>query len=414
MLVAFTFIMLGIAISTTFFFMLYFKNERKKVETINKVSVDNYTFTPFIKESNNIKIDSSFFDNLIDINIVNYDTNTYEINVSDSSDLNIPYLIDSDEKKIIKKVFIGKRINIALTGVDSRIGENYKHADANHIISILPETNQIEVYSVPRDTYADAGYDLDSMDNYNILSNVLGRQGRTKYLNELSKIAEIDKVHYYIEIGFSQALGLIEKLGFANPKSTLQILRDRKSYRTGDFQRSYNQGVFIKKSILKSKELFSESNDYILTFFLSLVQTNLTNENVNEILTMFNINELTDNKINNFVKPKINIKFEELDLYNESQYELLVSNIDYSVYDNTSEYVAGKLLEILDEVERFTNSQLKVNKLKRYFEQRAWLQISDMRIRNAIKDRFKNILAEAYTDLGKYRDAQSVINIDYN
>jgi anionic cell wall polymer biosynthesis LytR-Cps2A-Psr (LCP) family protein len=406
--------MLGMAISTVFFYLVYSKNINKKLEHFEVVNTKNISFSPFINENDIIKVDTSFIEKLIDININHFDTTLGEIKVSDSSELEIPYIINQEDRTIVKKIFSGKRINIALTGVDSRIGEKYKHADANHIISILPDNNFIEIFSIPRDTYADAGFNLDSLDNFNLLTNVLGKQGRKKYLEELARISELDKIHYYIEIGFSQAIGLIEKLGFSNPKVTLQLLRDRKSYRIGDYQRTYNQGIFIKKSLIKSKDLIAESNDYIVSFFLNMVNTNLSIIEFNNILNSLKINEISENKINNFVKPKIYTKFEELDLYNEEQYKILSEKIDFNVYDNTSEYVAGKLLEILDEVEEFRNSQLKVNKLLRYYEQRAWLQISDLRIRNVIKDRFKNILVEAYTDLGKYKDAQNVINIDYN
>lgn len=372
------------------------------------------TFTPFLKANEEVILDSNYNSVYSEASFTSYDTTTYIINISDSNELKVPFIIDEDEKKIYKKVFSGNRINIALTGVDSRIGERYRHADANHIISIIPEKNSIEIFSIPRDTYANAGFEEDSLDKFNLLTNVLGRKGRSAYLEELAKIAELDKIHFYVEIGFSQAIGLLEKLGFKNPSVALQMLRDRKSYRTGDYQRTYNQGKFIKKSIIKTKEIFSETNDYILNFFLNLVSTNINIEDINSIMAQLDLNNLRDSNIDNHVKPTINTTYEEIDLFDTSQYDSLIAKNEINVFENKSEYVAGKLLEILDEADLKNNNQLKVNKLKRYFEQRAWLQISDLRIRNAIKSRFKDILSQAYTDMGKFKDAQKVINIDYN
>lgn len=47
-------------------------------------------------------------------------------------------------------------------------------------------------------------------------------------------------------------MGIIELLGYNdNSASTLRVLRSRKAFATGDHQRSYNQGQFIRQAILK-------------------------------------------------------------------------------------------------------------------------------------------------------------------
>lgn len=402
---------MGLVISVSFIVLVTTSSkEREALINVEK----NTTFTPFLISNNEVTLDSNFYDEYTNNSFTDYDTTTYVLNISDSSELKVPFVVDEVEKKIYKKVYSGNRINIVITGVDSRIGERYKHADANHIISIIPDKNSIEIFSIPRDTYADAGFEEDSLDKFNLLTNVLGRRGRSAYLVEVAKIAEIDKIHYFIEIGFSQAIGLIEKLGFKNPSVTLQMLRDRKSYRTGDYQRTYNQGKFIRKSILKSKELFFTNNDLILNFFLNIVSTNLKIDDIKDIIAQIDLANLTESMIVNELKPKIITSYEEIDLFNSAQYDSLIAKNEINVFESKSEYVAGKLLEILDDAEFKNSSQIKVNKLKRYFEQKAWLQISDLRIRNAIKSRFKDILSQAYTDLGKFKDAQKVINIDYN
>ncbi|MER3328315.1 MAG: hypothetical protein RIF34_01965, partial [Candidatus Kapaibacterium sp.] len=52
-----------------------------------------------------------------------------------STDFNkdIPFTVDKKAGIVYKKQYNGRRINICVTGVDSRIGSNFKHADANHV-----------------------------------------------------------------------------------------------------------------------------------------------------------------------------------------------------------------------------------------------------------------------------------------
>lgn len=395
-------------ISVSFaYLVLSTRNDKQIIKKESNVS----TFTPFLIVEDSLKIDTSYTNDLYK-DVLNFDTIKTELIVSDSNDLKTPFIVNIEDKKIIKKVFKGKRVNIAITGVDSRIGERYRHADANHVVSLLLDKGEIEIYSIPRDTYAFAGFEVDSLDKYNLLTNVLGRLGRKAYLSELARISEIDHIHYYVELGFSQAIGIIEKLGFKDPKSTLQILRDRKSYRIGDFQRSYNQGNFISGAIYKFNHLTENTNDIIFDIFLGLVETNLSKDDIIDLKSYFT--NLKKNQITNFVKPKINTNFEEIDLFNTFEYDSILVSKDLGAFDNTSEFVAGKLLEILEEVDSYKNNQVKINKLKRYFEQKAWLQISDLRIRSAIKNRFKDILTQAYTDIGKFQEAQKIIKIDYN
>jgi len=46
----------------------------------------------------------------------------------------------------------GNRLNILVTGVDSRLGSGCHHADANHVISIDFLNKKIDMVSIPRDT----------------------------------------------------------------------------------------------------------------------------------------------------------------------------------------------------------------------------------------------------------------------
>jgi anionic cell wall polymer biosynthesis LytR-Cps2A-Psr (LCP) family protein len=115
--------------------------------------------------------------------------------VSDNKQSNIVYLIDK-EAGSSKSTTGGRRINIAVTGLDGRIGRLSKLADANHVISILIETGQIEIISVPRDTYVDLGYDEDDTLNLNKLTICRAKKGRKEYLVALAEITKVNKIHY--------------------------------------------------------------------------------------------------------------------------------------------------------------------------------------------------------------------------
>ncbi|HCN05331.1 MAG TPA: hypothetical protein DIS79_06895, partial [Bacteroidetes bacterium] len=147
----------------------------------------------------------------------------------------------------------GKVVNVMITGVDSRLGDPMGHADANHLLRFWLDSGCVEIISIPRDTYFDAGFE-DST-GLNKLTNVRANRGRTTYLKAICEIVGVPKIDYYVEFGFSQAIGLLELLGYKeNASGTLRVLRSRQAYSAGDFQRVYNQGQFIRQALLRNFE----------------------------------------------------------------------------------------------------------------------------------------------------------------
>ena len=185
----------------TFFYLQYKRSSYSddlqfdnKVEEI--VKIDS---TELKKELENKSADSL-------AKLISKDTNY--VTVSDSANM---IGMDPNASESRFKHYRGRRINIAITGVDSRLGDRYKHADANHVLSILLDSGKIEIISVPRDTPVDAGFEDSTGQNKLTVSRAtLGRNG---YLRELANIAKVDKIHYYVEFGFSQAMGIIDWLG---------------------------------------------------------------------------------------------------------------------------------------------------------------------------------------------------------
>ena len=201
-----------------------------------------------------------------------------------------------------------------MIGVDSRLGSAYKHADANHILSIIIDKGIIEITSIPRDTPADAGYEENDTLDLNRLTNVYPRKGREAYFKEAAMIAGLDRIHYYVELGFSQAMGILELLGYRQSSETLQVLRSRNVLGGDDFQRTYNQGQFIRQAVLNHfDKLTGFFRGLVLRGGLSLVKTNLTYDKAAYIIDRLEKNNLTSDpdNITVRVRPAIPIKFKK-------------------------------------------------------------------------------------------------------
>lgn len=315
--------------------------------------------------------------------------------------------------------YTGQRVNIAISGLDSRIGTKSNHADANHILSILVDSGKIEIISVPRDTPADAG--LPDSTGQNKLTVVRAVRGREAYLEELAKIAKIDKIHYFIEVGFSQVIGILDFFGFRDAKSTLQILRSRKGLGGDDYQRCYNQAQFIKQMILHNfKEITSGFLlDLLLRGGLALVSTNLTYSQAKKIISLLVKNNFpkSEEDITIKIRPPIDLKFRKFNLLSEDELENLKRRIElFNKEHNQEQTFKTDVYEILNstlkEIEPDTIRAPKrvISKLITYYEQRAWLQISDEVKRGEIRQRFENCLTSAFKKLNYQQKAQEIHN----
>lgn len=318
----------------------------------------------------------------------------------------------------------GRRVNIAVVGVDARVGANTKHADANHIISILLDSGKIEIISIPRDTPADAGFsDTNAL---NKLTIVHANRGIKAYLTEAAKIANVGKIDYYAEFGFSQAMGIIELLGHKDSKSTLQVLRSRQGLGGDDYQRCYNQGQFIRQNILRN---FDRADgffgDLLVRAGLLLVETNLTADNIKTL-----VNQLKDkgfprdsSAIIVRVRPPMGTKFKVYDFSDDVTISQLKNKIErYNASRNKRDTtyagsrppnVAPQLLKAINNarLDSIKRPKQVVRRLTTYFNQHAWLQVMDKKQREQIRTDIEVLLADAYTRLDKPRDSERVHSV---
>jgi anionic cell wall polymer biosynthesis LytR-Cps2A-Psr (LCP) family protein len=336
-----------------------------------------------------------------------------------------------------KEFYTGKRINILVTGVDSRLGAGHRLADANHVVSINLTNGTINIVAIPRDTPTDFSHLVKvytSPDSstfvwdtaYIKLTETRPLKGRETYMDQVELIGGFDRMHYWCEFGFSQALGILEFLGFKEPKTALQVLRSRKSNASGDYQRCYNQAQFIRQMILKYFNVLDGiGGNIILRGMLSIIETDLTYDAAKKIYNELKSAGFASRKdqITVSVKPSGIKTFHDFDYTDERTFDSLKTAVA-RYYDkhgdgdtNSKPFsVEGRVLGRLNNAIRLAEAdtakrpQLVVNKLNIYYIQRAWLQIQDRAKREELRDKIADMLIRSYA---KLQDTKRVREIKY-
>ncbi len=351
------------------------------------------------------------------------DTSVYVIKMSVPYNSDIPCGTDEFAGKNVKRVYDGRRINIAITGLDARVGTVSKHADANHILSIMPDSGIIEITSIPRDTPADAG--MPDTSNQNKLTIVRAIKGREAYLREAARIAGLDKIHYYVEVGFSQVMGILELFGYSDAKSALQVLRSRKGLGGDDYQRCYNQGQFIRQMMLRHfGKVNSTFGELIVRGGLALVESNLSANTINSLIEQLSKKGFPNpNRAIIKVRPAMGMQFKVYDFTDKSVVQNLKTKIER--FNVTNEHqdsikkfvnVASRLRKVLNKAvaDSARNPKAVISNLEIYFEQRAWFQVENKQERQLIREQFENLLYNAYMKRKQPDKAKKVKELMYN
>lgn len=341
--------------------------------------------------------------------------------VNDSTDKDNGQL-DSLSKLKESQRLNGRKIRIMITGVDARLGSTCLHADANHLLTVSLDSGFIDIISIPRGTFAEAGQSDSSGQNY--LANVRACRGREKYLETVKKIAGVDKIDYYVEFGFSQAVGLIELLGFGkNAVSTLRVLRSRKSFATGDYQRCYNQGQFIRQMILKHyKSLEGSAGDVLLYGALNLVDTDLPFDTAKMIVSALSKSKFPQTVSDVMVRLKP--EYSQIKDFNFSDKRALDTLHNYIVkhspHDSTfteeksleqmSKKMANRLTELISRAKGIEKSNPKAIKgiLQQPYEQKAWLQVSAGADRDKLRSEIRRLLKNSMLANGDMEAANQI------
>ena len=301
----------------------------------------------------------------------------------------------------------GRVVNVMVTGLDSRLGDPMGHADANHLVRFFLDSGCIEIISIPRDTPHDAGF--EDTTGLNKLTNVRANRGRAAYHVAAAEIAGVSKIDCWVEFGFSQAIGLLELMGYKeNASSTLRVLRSRQAYAAGDYQRVYNQGQFIRQIILRA---FDQTDNLLgelaLRASLALVETNLTYDACDQMLDALRARGFSDadpSRIWVRLKPSLitKLKVYSFDSANvnaiDQQITQKISRLGLDSVPVNAQTYERRLYNLVQKAAadsaRSAGSVIRL--LRRPYEQRAWLQVKDLSKRKMYRDRICGMLIASY------------------
>lgn len=314
----------------------------------------------------------------------------------------------------------GRKVSIAVCGVDSRLGERVEHADANHVVTFWLDSGAVEIASIPRDTPCDAGYGGGSRNNN--LANLRARKGRDAYLKEVASITGLDTIEYYVDLGFSQARGVLELLGFReNASDALRVLRSRQIFASGDFQRSFNQGQFIRQTLLEQfSRLEGISGGLLLRAGLYLVTTNLTAADVERIAGQMRQRGFPRDRqaVTVAIRPAYYARMAVFDFSDSLAMGSLLNRINgkartLGIGSGSDSVMARFGRQLQDLIVRGASDTAKlpvraVALLRRPFEQRVWWQLASREERASMRAGLGAILARAYEKTGRAEDAARV------
>ena len=236
-------------------------------------------------------------------------------------------------------------------------------------------------------------------------------------MEEIKRISGVKKIDYFVEFGFSEAIGLMELLGFKGKSvQMLRMLRHRKSYAAGDHQRSYNQGQFIRQMILNLfPKLEGAAGELILRGGLYLVRTDLNMDIVNNIIDKLKASGFPKSRSDVIVrmKPRYSLKY-RYNFFDETSRDSLYQRIaDYSgrvglkSEINNSTRISDKVYETLYnlivnvELDTLDRPQRVIKILNKPYNQKAWLQISDSTKRSEMRERICTLLITSYNKTSK-------------
>lgn len=320
----------------------------------------------------------------------------------------------SEMKEISKTNFIGGRvINILLVGIDSRLGVRDARADALHLFTINPDSAVVEIMSIPRDSYCDLGY--PDTTSFNIIANARAG-GMRSFLRHIEELTNRGPIKYYGEVGFSQALGVLEILGYRDPVNTLKFLRTRKALPGGDIQRSHNQALFLRSNLISKFDLLTgATGDLFLTAGLRFITSNMSKDFCQGLIYMLDQKGFPKHRpdaVRLRMLPRFKIRLKEM-VADSLTIARTLERTDRVLGEETSASVdvANRLRKVnrLALADSARPGQV-INRLRRFSEQHAWLQIRDQKARTGIRDTMLTCLERAYRRVGKTAEADDVLS----
>lgn len=193
-------------------------------------------------------------------------------------------------------------------------------SDVNMLVAVNPNTKQVLLVSIPRDTY----YPLDRNGQYDKFTHA-GIYGMDESVATLENMLDED-INYYARMNFTSFMNVIDALGgitidvpvyktlhsddgsfttrIKNPKTqegytiypginnfdaraALAFVRERKSFAEGEFVRGQNQQLMIKAIIKKvCSPAILTSFSGILNAVSSSIETNMNTDEINALIQL--------------------------------------------------------------------------------------------------------------------------------
>jgi hypothetical protein len=302
----------------------------------------------------------------------------------------------------------GRQLHVLLIGMDARLGHSRGRADAIHLLTVSAGDSTVRIMSVPRGTPSPLGYKNPSS---NIISSVRSARGREELLRRVAALCGVDSIPYYVELGFSDALGVLELLGYEDPVLELQALRTRRRFQYGDHNRSYNQGMFVRSALLRLLPLLDgRTGELLMEAGLAIVESNLTVELCSGIAALLNDAHVAEH-------PE-RVQVDVRSPYNErikrdadgAAHSRTVAGLSYARFKSGRGDGALRVLRRALASSRaadVTPREARSSLLPLY-RQHGWLQIRDAQLRRSVRDSLFLRLREVCLLCGDETTAQQI------
>ncbi|MDO5415377.1 MAG: LCP family protein [Bacillota bacterium] len=228
----------------------------------------------------------------------------------------IPVAVKSDD--FAKRINVTEDpFNIFISGVDTRgdISE-VSRSDVNMLVTVNPETREILLTSIPRDSYVE-------LHSYGMMDKLThsGIFGVDETIKTVEDWLEVD-INYYFRVNFKMLVSLVDAIGgitvdvprafsstywnysYVEGKNQLDggaalaFVRERKNLEDEDEERGRNQQRVLKAIINKvtsSKVILTNYTD-ILNAVESQMETNMSNKDMSSLVKM-QLNDMSKWKI---------------------------------------------------------------------------------------------------------------------
>lgn len=273
-----------------------------------------------------------------------------------------------------------KPVHILLLGMDARKGDKKPRCDAIHILSFDHEKSSVIITSVPRGTLVAT----PNSSEQTYIGNACHSAGIPFTVDQIKKLTQIQP-DFIVTIGFSQVLGIARMIGLPTTP-TLQFLRSR-AYGIGDYQRSYNQALFLKDMFVKHLDEVLKLPSPLQYLLFTMIDTDIdytTAISILEMLQKSNIQKDPDAIVlvtkPSYPQNRKEIHFQEQNIANRS----FASDPAYQSYQSDVAVYLQQIVKRSNLLLLQGNYEQTYNMIQIPFQQKLWLQIDDKRQRNLL------------------------------